>query len=304
MTHHPDETYSLTTFFDKQIKRMVETILDPSGSTHLSMDQMYSKQTLGFTNYSTHRHELFNAYKRMALDDDLETPRLALQHDSTSLSVARIASQVDAQWLFYETRNAISPSQFCTALAIRLGLLPQHLSLTGSKCNCGFVYLDQDDSISHILKCDMATPITHTTRHNLVRDAIAACARSFGLSATTEPRFFSYANGKHQRPDITIHTQPFSTTTDVTLVDENVSLEESEKQKSETHRDACAKLSSIFIPFAMHTRGTIGTQAEKFMRTISKAVIPSLQPQFIRELRHCVAIAAVIAAVDRTRLTH
>ena len=156
----------------------------------------------------------------------------------------------------------------------------------------------------------MATPITHSVRHNLVRDAIVACARSFGLSATPEPRYFTYDNGK-MRPDITVHTQPFSTTTDLTLVDETVSLEEAEKHKTAIHKDACAKQSSIFIPFAMHTRGTTGPQAEKFMRTIAKALMPSLQQQFIRELRHSVAIAAakgrsnaIIAAADRAHMTY
>lgn len=310
-THPPESTQQLTNFFDRHIKRAVEQIVDPSGETTLSFDQIYSQQTLAFTNYSTHRHTIYSAFRQMAINDDIETPRLALQHETTSFSAARIASQVDAQWLFFESRNAITPSQFSTALAIRLGVLPLHLNLNGYKCNCGYLYQDCDSTTSHILKCDMATPITHTTRHNMVRDAIAACARSFGVTVTCEPRFFTYNNGKQQRPDITIHSQPYTTTTDVTLVDEERDLKACEQEKSNTHKEACAKLSSIFIPFAMYTRGTLGAEAEKFIRTIAKTTIPSMQPAFVRELRHSVAVAAakgranaITAAVDRSRVTH
>ena len=49
-------------------------------------------------------------------------------------------------------------------------------------------------------------------------------------------------------PDVLIHTAPFTLTTDVSLVDEDVDLTTIEEEKKKQHTQACAKLGSQFIP--------------------------------------------------------
>ena len=189
------------------------------------------------------------------------------------------------------------------ALCIRLGVLSAPMT---AKCNCGFYTEIHTERIEHILKCDQSTPLTHTYRHNLVRDAMIQMARNYGITTTKEPSCFSYTSGKKQRPDILFHTQPFPLVTDVTLVASHVSLELTEKDKISTHNEACSKSHSIFKPLAMHTHGTMGKQGTSLIRDLSKYVLPCQQKQFSRSMRHTIAVAAakgraesVQAAIDR-----
>ena len=107
------------------------------------------------------------------------------------------------------------------------------------------------------------SPVTHTTRHNMVRDAIVQTIRQYGITTSSEPRCFTYQNDAHQRPDIMAHTKPQHVVTDVTLIHEHIDITLAEKNKHKTHSEACAKQGCIFIPFAMYTRGTLGQQAGK-----------------------------------------
>ena len=90
------------------------------------------------------------------------------------------------------------------------------------------------------------------------------------------------------------HTQPCGLVTDVTLIATNADMQQAEVDKRNTHFDACSKANCVFIPFAMHTRGTLGVKAEEFIRQSSKAVQPSHQKAFIRDLRQATSTAAAI----------
>ena len=107
------------------------------------------------------------------------------------------------------------------------------------------------------------------------------------------------------------HTKPQHVVTDVTLIHEHIDITLAEKNKHKTHSEACAKQGCIFIPFAMYTRGTLGQQAEKFINTISKAILPSLQRTFKNDLKHAVSVAAakaraitLLSATDRMMWQH
>lgn len=290
---HPSDTDRLTARFDELIRQHASWILDPSGMHVIPTQAMHHIAGLGFPDYHAGRHELYASAKKMT-DDDLVKPPpvvLTLNH-SLGASQQLADSQLDAQWLFFESRNTLSPADFIAAMAVRIGQLPAHLSLRHHKCNCGFIFGEDAEAIDHCLRCDMATSVGHSTRHNMVRDAIIDIARMYGITTTKEPTIFSYADGRKQRPDIMCHTQPMSLVTDVSLISHDYDISESEAKKNKTHNEACAARQSVFIPFVMHTRGTLGTCAERYIRSLTKSVIPAHAISFGREMRHAVSSAA------------
>jgi hypothetical protein len=107
------------------------------------------------------------------------------------------------------------------------------------------------------------------------------------------------------------HTLPNNLVIDVSLVSTHPaqeSITNAEQQKFNTHLEATRCQSCVFFPFVMATRGTLGTQAEKFIRTLIKTVQPHMQYYFRRSLAHAVASAAargradaISAAAMRTR---
>jgi hypothetical protein len=301
----PHAARAVAEAFDETIKKRASWILDPTGNTIVPHSKLHSTAGLGFPWYTGNIQELYSTSQRMSLTDDPMVPRVSLYVDDTPTTAE---AQIDSQWMFYEARHHLMPIQYATAIAIRLNTLTPRLSLRNTKCNCGFTYTNLDeDIIEHILKCDMATGYTHTHRHNLVRDAIIDTCRSYGITVSKEPQAFVYSTDKHLRPDILCHTSPMCIVTDVTMIHSASDITTAEKQKTEKHSAACAKLNCVFLPFAMHTRGTIGPRAEDFIRQLAKAVIPSASSAFIREVRHSVSVAAakgransILSAVDRS----
>lgn len=288
---NPAHTAKLTNYFQRTVMQRLMWMLDNSGNTTLTPEQLHTTRGLGIADYSTFRFQLYEAHKKMSLQDEHATPVVSLLHD-TNHSTNRALAQINSEWMFFEARNYLTPAEFVTALAIRIDEIPHNIRLIGTKCNCGFIYTDSPNTIHHILKCDMSCSVTHTTRHNMVRDAIARTVRAYGIAATTEPTFFVYNDGHKRRPDILIHTAPFTLTTDVSLVDEEVDLTRAEEEKKKQHTNACAKLGSHFVPGVMHTRGTLGKSMEDFIRQAAKATIPSQSQAMQRDLHHSISIAA------------
>ena len=296
--------------FDALVKRTAESVLDPTGQIVLDKRIVHDKSGIGAPNYTMHCEELYNAYQRMSLTDDPEVPVLPLT--TSDITTEDTLAQIDSQWLYYDATNPMTPAQFVTALCIRLNVVPPHMQLGGTRCNCGHVYVQAKpaETINHIMCCEKSTGRSFTYRHNLVRDAILQVARNFGITSSKEPSCFSYDNG-HARPDIYCHTHPRGLVTDVVLASRYPSEEAVtawEQRKISIHREAVNKSDCIFIPFAMATRGTIGAKAVNFIRELSRAVQPFQQRAFVRTMYHAVATAAAIgragslaSAADRLR---
>lgn len=286
-------------FFDRNVREHVALLLDPSGNTEVPENRMHDDNGFGAPRYALHVEEIFGAFKRMAIENNPAVPHLSL---TTKLPLTTAPAQADSQWLFFEAENHMTPNQFSLALAIRLGIIPSHLKVENSKCNCGYLYGGIDDeSIDHILTCDMSSPVTHTTRHNRVRDEIIRTCRSYGITTTTEPTCFTYDDSRHHRPDALFHTDPHGVAIDVSLVSTFPSQEailKKEEEKKKIHSSAVKALSCIFFPFVMASRGTIGPEAEKFIRHIAKGLQPHLQHRFKRVLIHAVANAAAKGRAD------
>jgi hypothetical protein len=160
---HPDDTGPLTQDFDSTIKRIIELIVDPSGRTTVGAPLIHSVDGAAAPNYHFNRHLLWTSTKTMAITDDPQPPRLSLisEHITTTAG-----AQTDTRWQYYDAHSTMTPAQFSTALVIHLNVVPSHLSLRGTKCNCGHVYNADEETIEHVLTCDTSTSKTHTHRHD------------------------------------------------------------------------------------------------------------------------------------------
>ena len=300
-TTPPDMMRPVTEFFDDQVKQAAELIIDATGETSIPRHIIHDDAGFGAPDYTFNREFLYEAYKLMSIQDDPQTPHMSLT--TSNIRSTTVSAQTDAQWMFYEASDSLTTAQFSTAMAIRLGVLPRRLKLANSKCNCGFLYpADNDEAtIDHVLTCDMATKVTHATRHNGVRDEIIRVARVYGITTSKEPLCYSYPSGRQQRPDILFHTEPLNLVTDVSLVSKYPATDEiqkAQKTKNNTHKDATAAHGSMFISFVMATRGLLGPDAERLMTQLSKAIQPALQRSFVRTLRHAVSVAAARGRAD------
>ena len=309
-TTPPDEMKPVTEFFDQQVKAMVEQLLDPTGLTEVPAGILHDDLGFGAPHYSKYCGDIFNETKRVSLENDPRSacvPLTTRNHQSNQTD-----AQADAAWMFFDRANSLTGTQFSTALAIRLGVMPRKLQIHGSKCNCGYLYTtDAHDTFDHIFTCDLATPIGHSTRHNRVRDAIVTTCRLFGITVTKEPTCFTYPDGHARRPDVLLHTQPQSVAIDVSLTSClpcGDSIKRIEKEKAELHAHAVQATDCIFYPFVMATRGFIGKRALDLIGTAKRALMPYQQRYFVRQLHHAVATAAatgrsdaVVLAVSRLR---
>lgn len=295
-------------YFDTAVKMEYERLVDPSGRTHIPDHLVHDTGGLGAPHYSAYLNEIFGAFERMSLENDKTVPRVPLTTTNGNTTTAR--AQLDAQWMFYEATEDMTPAQFCNALAIRLNLIPRHLQLFGTKCNCGYVYtIDDAKSLDHLFSCARSSPVSFTTRHNLVRDTIIRVARNFGITCSKEPTCFTYSSGRHRRPDILFHTEPSQIAIDVSLVSNNIEsdivedIKSVEKEKQQAHKVAVENSNGRFFPFVMATRGLLGIDATNLIRTLAGAIQPYQQLTFRRRLLHAVAVAAAKGRSDTLAAT-
>lgn len=300
----PSQFRNALAHFSSKVERQLSWLVDAGGTVKLPRDFIHSKHGLQFPDYQFFHRDIYDTAKRQANGQSIRE-MLTLTHDFDHSSYT--SASLDRHWLSFVPRSHMSPAEFSVNLMILSGQASPRIRLHGFKCNCGFAYQDSnDENFEHIFRCDMSTPFTHVHRHNLVRDAVARACRAYGLSVTSEPTCFTYDDGRRRRPDLIIHTAPMKTVTDFSLVKSDANLQDEEKSKVDAHAAAVNKMGAIFIPFIMHTRGTFGTKAEEFIRTITKAIQPSLQQGFFRELRQTVASVtaqgralSILAARDR-----
>jgi Reverse transcriptase (RNA-dependent DNA polymerase) len=290
-TTPPQHSINLLNHFDKLIKSTAEQILE----AEIAPMMFYDTLGAGFPQYGKLANEVFTASKNMALT---RAKGAFVQLVTSCLSTAALSSQHDAQYLFFQANtdiSSMSPKEFQMALAVRLRVLPRYIMSRPRVCNCGITLTSDDTFIEHVLTCDQSTRVTHTHRHNQVRDTIAAVARSYGIAVTVEPDFYAYPNtGARKRPDITFHT-PNVITTDVTIVKPHIELghatQQAEQTKIKEHEQAVSAIGHTFIPFAMEVYGHRGISCTNLSKALKKQLPRHLQWTFEMDLNHAVSSA-------------
>jgi hypothetical protein len=313
LTYHvsvvpPDVSELLTVPFERRLLTEFSSIIDPTGNTVIAPEAFHSKFGIGAPMLTHLRAEIYEATRRMALEDDPNVPLLTLLNVTPSTQHA--AHQSDAQWLFFDSPNcALTPSQFSTALAIRLNIIPPHLDISTQRCACG-----EHLTYNHILSCDQATGLSHATRHNKIRDTIIQHARRFAITCSAEPAIYSYADGKKHRPDILFNVGTVGIATDVTVVqcqaEPGTASEQADKEKEKIHTNATSTIGHQFIPCALESHGYFGNGFVKLTRRLSEFIPSILRSNFVKEVTHAVSTVmaanraeSVLSAVHRQRWT-
>jgi hypothetical protein len=199
-----------------------------------------------------------------------------------------------AGWLFYSgSLFDLSPSDFIVALCLRLRVLPKALSKP-IRCNCGHSSITDGEFIDHCLYCDQAATFGAVHRHNEVVRTLAIVARSYGISATLEPGFYTYENGRANRPDITFFVRP-PLAIDVTIVsptfEVDVAAAKAAADKQAKHGKAVAAEGHRFSPFAMEIHGHQHSSCSDVFRVLSYELDPAVRLAFVREIRNASAAA-------------
>jgi hypothetical protein len=225
---------------------------------------VHNKFGLGIPEYKPNYATLYHAAADMVTNNRPEMARMELI--TTDALTPYHAHQVCGHWLTYD--GSLSPSTYVANLCYRLGILPGHLRVAPIYCSCNkFFGIGSDQEwCMHVMRCDKASRISHTHRHNLVRDALATTARSFGMTVSKEPTVYPYDGGVHKRPDLLFMVKPTPIVTDVTIVsafddEPGAAARAAEAQKTLIHATACSRLEHQFVPFAMESSGFIGQEA-------------------------------------------
>ena len=267
----------LLRFFDDRALESFYTILGAEESD-VPRESIHDSLGAGIPNYTDLAPKLLCASEDFALRGVKQTVELVTRASSTAQPMLK--HNLDAHWLWFS--NTLTPAEFITAFSVRMGFIPKHLRLWPAKCDCGHTIVDDASQIRHTFTCDQFTKYTHTTRHNLVRDAICRTTNAYGISCTKEPTIYTYAAGR-KRPDILFHlARP--AVTDVTVVypkdQPGQAATKADDEKSKQHREAANSLSHIFVPCALEAMGTFGKNTTTLITTISQDLPPAQKKNF------------------------
>jgi len=239
-------------------------------------DVLHDALGAGLPHYPSLSPKLFEAAKKAALHSDVKVPVELV----TRAKIPQLAHNLDAQWMWFD--GSLTPADFIAAMAIRLRTLPPHLRVHPCKCDCGEVVTNDEAQIHHALTCDRFTTATHTTRHNMVRDAIAREVRAYQFAAVVEPTCYAYEIGR-KRPDLLIHAS-VPIVTDFTIVqpdgEPGVAAARADQQKIDRHRVACQAKGHVFTPAACEMYGLIGKGLTTIFSQLTHDLIPGYHFEF------------------------
>jgi hypothetical protein len=299
----PLVTGDLMKHFDLEMKASIESILDAVVEPQFIHDE----NGAGFPCYSRAAASLYRQSQDMALGVSAgEDVQLLL---TTLTPSAGILSQQDASFMFYAAINGLSrleSAEFIMAMCIRLRTLPRGMDFP-RVCVCAREPMGSvDDFINHALSCKQLSSYPQATRHNRIRDTLAAVVRTYGISLTLEPTFYVYTdvNGRQMRPDIVFHT-PVAVATDITVVHPaeapRVAAVNAAKRKVETHHKAVTRENHKFFPFVLETFGYMHESCTDLIHELKKSISPHLRQDFDFDVKRSISCALARARVATIR---
>jgi len=265
---------------------------------------LYHRLGAGFPCYSRAAESLYNSSRTMALTRSPKGVEVELVLDDLP-HTADLRSQYHAPFIFFSAATRYSEMthvHFRFAMCIHLRTLPRIAqSAIPVKCDCGVNVMTSELLIEHALKCDKFGRYTRTHRHNIVRDTIAAIARSYGITTTIEPKFYSYETGRC-RPDITFHVMPKAIATDVSIVypeiEAGVAANRAAKAKTDLHTKPVEALEHVFIPFIMETFGYAHESCSKLTKALMAHIPRHRHAAFRFDMEHAASNAIAIARAN------
>jgi ribonuclease HI len=290
----PKSTEELLHWYDVRMKEQIEKILDADVQPQYIHDQ----HGANFPCYSAAAAQLYEESLRMALNGSEKGADVQLVLNILP-QTAGILSQQDASFTLFSSLHPLAmldEDEFITAMCIRLRTLPRTMDFP-RVCSC-----DKEEGrmqsaeqfIDHALKCKQLSTYSQTSRHNRIRDTLAAVARNFGISTTVEPTFYIYDSSSQRRPDIVFHL-PRAVATDVAVVHPTGAAGESAKSKAknkiEIHQAAVARFNHEFIPFVLETYGRMDSSCKQLIEALKKYVPVHLKTSFEFHMYHSISCA-------------
>jgi hypothetical protein len=297
----------LLTLFHQRSQSVVNNLVD----NQVDENMLYDTLGCGMVDYRRLASSLFDASRTQCIFNvsgapaELNTNLFSeAQPDASCLSQL---SQHDASYLFYNGSHVhLTGPQFVMALAIRMRTLPRALCSFPLTCGCGLTLSNAPATTDHFIKCDKASFVTKTTRHNAIRVALTTVARNSGISCAEEPRHYqeAYDNG-HERPDIFFNIQP-PIVTDVSIVHPANALgkaaEQTVNEKMKEHKTAVASMGHIFIPFVLESYGHMHQCCHDLAKALNQALPQHLSQLFTQRLFHAVSSTLAIARGDAVKM--
>jgi hypothetical protein len=289
--------------FDLEMKASIESILDADVEPQFIHDE----HGAGFPCYAQAAGALYRQSQDMALSVSVgEDVQLLL---NTLTPSAGILSQQDASFMFYAAINGLARlegAEFIMAMCIRLRTLPRGLDFPRActeSCKqqpMGSV----DDFINHALRCKYLSSYPQASRHNRIRDTLAAVVRTYGISVTLEPTFYHYTCKEQRRPDIVFHTT-VAVATDVSVVHPaeapRVAAVAAAALKVRDHKEAVTRENHKFFPFVLETFGYMHESCQQLIDELKKSISPHLRQEFEFDVKRSVSCALARARVATIR---
>jgi ribonuclease HI len=276
----------LIDFFQREAHSLLAATIGVSVDD-IPSDMLHHRLGAGFPDYRKHARAAYQATHEDVINGiKAHVELVTCSAAPESCHTAR--HNLSADWLWYN--NDMTPSEFVTAYCIRLGIVPHHLRIHPVKCACGTFVNNDHQQIEHAFRCDKFTTVTHTTRHNMVRDAMVRVAREWGISAEPEPTMYDYPDGK-RRPDIMFcTTRPVAT--DITIVspsptaDPGDTAAHADDAKQKIHKEAVARRNHLFISGAIESYGALGEQITRLISYLTQDLPQNLQYGFKTQFVH------------------
>jgi hypothetical protein len=301
-TMPPLVTTELMKHFDLEMKSSIESILD----AEVQPQYIHDEHGAGFPCYARAAESLYRQSQDMALGVSVgEDVQLLL---NTLTPSAGILSQQDASFMFYAAINGLARlegAEFIMAMCIRLRTLPRGMDFPRiCKCTRELPMGSVDDFINHALSCKKLSSYPQASRHNRIRDTLAAVVRTYGISVTLEPTFYVYNCREQRRPDIVFHAR-VAVATDVCVVHPaeapRVAAVAAAARKVQDHNEAVTRENHKFFPFVLETFGYMHESCHQLIDELKKSIPPHLRQEFDFDVKRSVSCALARARVVTIR---
>ena len=304
---------------DERVVKMVAKLVGqtPDMLSEESIGLIFDRAGLGIPNYTNNAAELHATSKAFALADVPQKRfrvSLVTNHRYSGNTDSQLGTHAN-DWMFYDGGMiTLRPTEYRIALAVRIRVNPMNTPLPiGCACGTGVdgskLVSTATAFIEHVLACDRMTRYTHLHRHNGVMYALVGAARRYGIRCSVEPSFYTYEDGRANRPDIIFYTVP-ALVTDVTIwsPDKSLGLGQTARRaaqlKTKKHRDAVQLCGHKFLPFAMEVYGHIDKEAITLVNRLSRELPEFLQKEFIKDTLHDVSTALMQGVAISFIVTH
>jgi ribonuclease HI len=314
-TTPPEFARPIVEFFQERLNRAFAKIIDVN-ATEIPKELLHHVDGAAIPNYTDKHEQLYVASEQMALRAEDKATRIRLTEVAPIVGAFSPAeSPMAYAWSRYQSAceyDRLPNVTYHVALALRVNMVPRNLSAQFCARYChthGKMLQTVPELIEHALHCESLTGVTGTARHNLMRDAMAAVARRYGVNVISEPRCYVYLSSvSHQRCDVQRRPDlrfkpPLSdhcVATDLTIVTPDgapgAAALRAAEEKRQRHSAAVHEHGDIFIPFAAETNGYFANCCDTLINKLADGIPRELRFAFRRDF-----IGACASSIARFR---